>query len=198
MRNQRWSMIWAALFALGIFSVVHAAESGWVPPGPPVGAKFTNPLHLADSSGRLRKVDDLMGARGLTVIFVRSADWCPFCKHQLVEINQRATEFAALGFPLVSVSVDEVPLVRAFVDSQNIQFTMLADPTGAVAEDIGIRDAQYPTGSAAFGVPHPGIFVLARDRTILAKFFEPGYKVRPDPDVVLASVRTLAGGATAP
>jgi peroxiredoxin len=175
-----------------------AAETDWIPPGPPVGAKFTNPLHLADSSGRLHTVDDLIGARGLTVVFVRSADWCPFCKRQLVELNQRATEFAALGFPLVSVSVDEVPLVRAFVDSQSIRFTMLADPTGAVAEDTGIRDAQYPTGSAAFGVPHPGIFVLARDRTILAKFFEPGYKTRPDPEAVLARVRSLAGRTQTP
>lgn len=166
-----------------------APQTDWTPPGPAVGSQFGHRLYLSDQTGRARSIDDLMGSRGVTVVFVRSADWCPFCKRQLVELDQRAAQFDSLGFPLVSVSVDEVPLVKAFHDQAGIGFTMLADPMGKVGEDLGIRDLQYPTGDHAFGVPHPGIFVLARDRTILAKFFEQGYKARPDPDAVLESVR---------
>ena len=169
-----------------------APQADWTPPGPVVGSKFGHRLQLSDQAGRPRSIDDLMGSRGVTVVFVRSADWCPFCKRQLAELNQRAAEFDALGFPLVSVSVDEVPLIKAFHDQAGIRFTMLADPAGRVGDDLGIRDLQYPTGDRAFGVPHPGIFVVARDRTILAKFFEQGYKARPDPDAVLESVRRFA------
>jgi peroxiredoxin len=169
-----------------------ASESTWTPPGPAVGSPFPNDLRLADQSGRLRSINDLMGTHGVTVVFVRSADWCPFCKRQLAELNQRAGEFQSFGFPLVSVSVDEVPLVKAFHDQAAIGFTMLADPMGKTGEDLAIRDLQYPTGDRAFGVPHPGIFVIGRDRTILAKFFEQGYKARPDPAAVLKSVRGFA------
>jgi peroxiredoxin len=183
--------------ALGVWLLVvtgvasAAPQTDWVPPGPAVGSEFAHRLQLSDQTGRLRSLEGLMGSRGLTVVLVRSADWCPFCKRQLVELNQRAAQFEASGFPLVSVSVDEVSLVRAFHDEAGIRFTMLADPMGRVGEELGIRDLQYPTGDRAFGVPHPGIFVLARDRTILAKFFEQGYKARPDPDAVLESVRRL-------
>jgi peroxiredoxin len=84
-----------------------------------------------------------------------------------------------------------VPEVKAFRDKASIRFTMLADPIGQVGEDLGIRDLQYPVGDRAFGVPHPGIFVIGRDRIIRGKFFEQGYKARPDPDAVLESVRAL-------
>ena len=172
--------------------VAAASDSAWTPPGPAVGTDFANDLRLSDQSGRLRSIDALMGTRGLTVAFVRSADWCPYCKRQLAELNPYAAELQSLGFPLVAVSVDEVPLIKAFHEQAGIRFTMLADPTGRVIEELGIRDRQYPTGDHAFGVPHPGIFIVARDRMILAKFFEQGYKARPDPNAVLLSVRTHA------
>jgi peroxiredoxin len=177
------------LLVAGVATAVPPAD--WVPPGPVVGAKFSNSLQLSDQTGRRRALDELMGSQGITIVFVRSADWCPFCKRQLAELNQHAAEFEALGYPLVSVSVDAVPEITAFHDQARIHFTMLADPVGAAGEDLGIRDRQYPTGDRAFGVPHPGIFVLASDRTILAKFFEPGYKTRPDPNAVLESIRGL-------
>lgn len=169
-----------------------AAEADWSPPGPAVGARFMNPLDLEDQAGRKRSFSDLAGTRGLTLVFVRSADWCPFCRKQLGELEKRAAAFRAAGYPLVSVSVDEVPLIRKFATAANISFTMLADPTGAVTEDLGIRDPQYPVGSFAHGVPQPGIFVIAKDGRIVAKFFVKGYKVRPYPDAALRAVEELA------
>lgn len=181
------------LWVVALYSMpTAAAEADWSPPGPAVGARFKNPLALEDQAGRKRSFADLAGTRGLTLVFVRSADWCPFCRKQLGELDKRAAAFRSAGYPVVSVSVDEVPLIQRFATAANISYTMLADPTGAVTEDLGIRDPQYPVGSFAHGVPQPGIFVIAKDGRILAKFFVKGYKVRPDPDVVLRAVEELA------
>lgn len=54
---------------------------------------------------------------------------------------------------------------------------------------VGIRDTNYPVGSKAFGVPQPGIFVLDRNRKIIAKYFVQGYRERPDLDQVLMDLR---------
>jgi peroxiredoxin len=160
-------------------------------PGPSVGEVFPNALEAPDQNGTMRSLAGLYGEKGAAVFFVRSADWCPFCKRQLVDVNSRLAEFEALGLNVITVSVDEVPLVRQFADAQHVGYTMLADPDGDINEALGIRDPQYPVGSAAFGVPRPIIYILDRSGTIRARYMEPTYRTRPDLDVVLAETAEL-------
>lgn len=185
----------AGLLLLVTSSAFAASGDEWVPPGPAVGTLFPVELGLPDQTDRRRTLADLMGTRGIALVFVRSADWCPFCKRQLAELNARAGEFQALGFPLVSVSVDTVPLIQAFAAQVAVRYTMLADPNGEINESLGIRDTQYPVGSAAFGVPQPGIFLIDRNRRIVGKFFEKGFRTRPDPQLVLQAIRALEAEA---
>jgi peroxiredoxin len=146
-------------------------------------------LNAPDQTGTPKTLGDLAGAQGVVIAFVRSADWCPFCMRQLVDLQRRAPEFEQLGLKVVTVSVDTVELVKKFADAQRITYTMIADPTGAINEQLGIRDHNYPVGSNAFGVPQPGIFVLDRNRKIVGKYFVQGYRERPDLDQVLRDLR---------
>lgn len=174
----------------GLLSSVGGSPSvaaDWVPPGPAVGAPFGNPLQAKDQGGMPRELAALYGKRGVVVFFVRSADWCPFCKRQLVDVNRALPRFRALGLNVVSVSVDPVEEIARFHAEQSIGYSMLADPEGRVVESLGIRDAQYPTGSRPHGVPHPMIFVLDRQGMVRAKFAEQGYRTRPDLESVLAA-----------
>lgn len=183
-------LLGAALLAR--LALADAAPGAWQPPGPEVGQAFPDVLQLPDATGRPRSLPDLMGTRGLTVVFVRSADWCPFCQRQLRELNRRADAFAAAGFPLVSVSVDDVHAVASFADALPSRFAMLADRDARATDALGIRDPRYPVGTARFGVPQSGIFVVDRTNTVVGKFFVAGYKERPDPDIVLAFVVRFA------
>jgi peroxiredoxin len=133
-----------------------------------------------------------MGEKGVAVFFVRSADWCPFCKKQLVDVNKELARFRALGLNVVSVSVDQVPEIAAFAAEQRIGYTMLADPDGAVNLRLGIRDEQYPVGSAAFGVPRPTAYIIDRSGTIRARYMEPTFRTRPDPEKILSDAAALA------
>ena len=171
------------------FAVLNVGQAA--DPGPQVGEKFPHRLEAPDQAGHAQSIDTLMGDKGLAVFFVRSADWCPFCKRQLVDINNRLAEFKALGINVVSISVDEIPLVTAFAAEQKIGYTMLADPKGAINESLGIRDPQYPVGSAAFGVPRPVLYVLDKTRTVRLQYMEPTYRTRPDLDVALHDAAAL-------
>ena len=41
--------------------------------------------------------DQLKGEKGLVLAFVRSADWCPFCKAQLKDLQTVAADLNAQG-----------------------------------------------------------------------------------------------------
>jgi peroxiredoxin len=160
-------------------------------PGPAVGEPFPHTLEAHDQNGQMQSLASLSGEKGAAVFFVRSADWCPFCRDQLAEVNERLAEFEALGLGVITVSVDEVPLIRQFADAGNIGYTMLADPKGDINEDLGIRDTQYPVGSAAFGVPRPTAYIIDRSGTVRARYMEPTFRTRPDLDTVLSEAAAL-------
>ncbi len=160
-------------------------------PGPQVGAKFPHELAAPDQSGKPQTLASLMGEKGVAILFVRSADWCPFCKGQLVDANRHAARFRALGLNVVSVSVDDVAKIAEFATSQKIEYAMLADPKGAINLSLGIRDEQYPVGSAQFGVPRPTLYVVDRSGTIRLRYMEPTYRTRPDLEAVLRDVAAL-------
>ena len=177
----------AAFLALAFATVAGAEDI----PGPAVGDVFAHALSAPDQTGEPRTLSALMGEKGVVVVFVRSADWCPFCQRQLADVNTRLQEFQALGLNVVSVSVDEVREIRSFATKQDIAYTMLADPNGDINLALGIRDEQYPVGSAAFGVPRPLLYVIDRGGTIRARYMEPTYRTRPDLDAVLREAAAL-------
>lgn len=161
-------------------------------PGPAVGDSFSHTLEALDQHGDNRSLENLYGEKGVAVLFVRSADWCPYCRRQLADANSRLDEFAELGLAVVSISVDEVELISQFAEAGEIAYTMLADPNGDINESLGIRDEQYPVGSAAFGVPRPTLYIIDTSGTVRARYMEPTYRTRPDLDVVLADARKLS------
>jgi peroxiredoxin len=168
-----------------------AGVAGAAEPGPQVGAKFPHELAAPDQSGKAQTLASVMGEKGAAILFVRSADWCPFCQGQLVDANRHLAQFRALGLNVVSVSVDEVEEVAKFSRAQKIDYPMLADPKGDINLSLGIRDEQYPVGSAQFGVPLPILYVVDRSGTIRLRYMEPTYRTRPDLDAVLRDAAAL-------
>ena len=160
-------------------------------PGPPVGVKFPHGLSAPDQTGRRQTLESVMGEKGAAIFFVRSADWCPFCQGQLVDANRHLAQFRKLGINVVSVSVDDVEEIAKFAAAQKIEYPMLADPSGDINLSLGIRDEQYPVGSAQFGVPRPTLYVVDRAGTIRLRYMEPTYRTRPDLDAVLRDTTAL-------
>ncbi|MEO1573913.1 MAG: peroxiredoxin family protein [Pseudomonadota bacterium] len=175
----------AAVLGLGLISASAQADT-W---GPTEGAELLGELTATTPDGQIVALAELAKqGEGLVIAFVRSADWCPFCKRQLIELSERRADFEKRGLTLVSVSYDAADILRSFESQFDIGFSMLSDPESAIIDAFGIRNESQKPGSAGYGIPHPGIMVFDTDGTLVLKFAEKSYRKRPKIDDVLAAV----------
>ena len=106
------------------------------------------------------------------------------------------------------MSYDEVDALADFARAHDIPFPLLADPDSEVIERFGILNTLIdPDDHPWYGIPFPGAYVLDRDGTIVAKYFESSLFLRPSADellraalgedVVLAPIETPTDGEVA-
>lgn len=158
--------------------------------GPRVGAKAPA-FALVAGNGESRDLQGLAGTRGVTLVFVRSADWCPFCKLQLRNLNEVAGELDALGWPIVGASYDSTEILEAFAKANGLGYALMSDPGSKAIDAFGIRN-ETVSGSARFnGIPHPIILFIARDGTVKAKLYEEAYQKRPPGELVVSTAKGL-------
>ena len=161
--------------------------------GPPVGTKAPDIGTPPDQTGKPRALADLMGKNGLVLLFFRSADWCPFCKAQLIDVNGGAAEIEKRGYGLAALSYDSPEILAAFTAKRQIAYTLLSDPKSEVIDRYKLRDPQYPPGNRAYGVPRPIIFILDHDGVIKAKLYEESFKDRPPVTAVISKLDEFGG-----
>ncbi|MFK8030654.1 MAG: peroxiredoxin family protein [Gammaproteobacteria bacterium] len=191
--------LFSVLFALVAVSAhAHDAHShdahtepAW---GPKLGTSLPADLMVKTHEGEKVSLKDLVGDHGLAIAFVRSADWCPFCKRQIIELNKSEEEFSKRGFNLVSLSYDSVDILKTFAEEQGINYTLVSDEKSSVIDAFGIRNEEHEKGSSGYGIPHPGIMVFDGRGRLVAKFAEEGYRKRPPVEDVLSAVEKLNVG----
>ncbi|MFT4934447.1 MAG: peroxiredoxin [Pseudoalteromonas distincta] len=181
------------VFALAAAAAVLMSPAALAAPidiGPAVGTKAPA-LTATDAAGSPASMKDLAGPRGLVLVFVRSARWCPFCQTQLIDLRGAQEALKAKGYGLAALSYDSPEVLAQFATRRDIGYPLLSDPKSATIDAYGIRDPQYPAGHMAHGVPQPAIFILSRDGVVQAKLAEEGYRNRPPTAVVLETVSRL-------
>ncbi|MEO1787758.1 MAG: redoxin domain-containing protein, partial [Pseudomonadota bacterium] len=89
---------------------------------------------------------------------------------------------------------DDPEVILDFHQEWDIPFPLLRDVDGQHVDAWGIRNVEYEEGSFAYGIPYPGIVLIAPDGEILAKYAEEGYRSRADWATVLADVRAVLEG----
>jgi peroxiredoxin len=149
-------------------------------------------MSLRDPTGKPTTLAEQMGEKGMVLLLVRSADWCPFCKAQLARSEQIREALEADGYALASLSYDEPPILAAFAAENELGFVMLSDKGSKMIDALDLRDPQYEEGSYAWGVPYASILVLAPDGTVLTKFVSEDYRSRLSNEDVKAMVKRVA------
>jgi peroxiredoxin len=187
MRLLAWAV--ALVLAGGLVAVAALADDL----GPPVGTKAPDIGTRLDQTGKPRTLADLMSKNGLVLLFFRSADWCPFCKAQLIDVNGGVAEILKRGYGVAALSYDSPEILAAFTAKRNIAYTLLSDPKSEAIDLYKLRDPQYPPGNRAYGVPRPIIFVLDPDGIIKAKLYEESFKDRPPVTAVISKLDALGG-----
>ena len=108
-----------------------------------------------------------------------------------MQLNEIHNQFTDAGVNFATVTYDSVEKLKEVEARDGITFDMLHDPDATIVNLFGIRNEEHEPGSFAYGISHPGIFVVNADVVITAKFAEEDYRERPDPALVLDAVGEL-------
>ncbi len=145
-------------------------------------------IKLYDQYGGERMWDNLSGEKGAVLVFVRSADWCPYCQAQLIDLSHNKEKFEKAGFSIVGISYDPVEKLKKFADKRDPGFVLLSDPDSSLIRDFGIFDDSHVKGSFAYGVPRPTVYVVGKDGAVDAILAEESYKTRPQLDSIMDAI----------
>ncbi len=166
-------------------------SSGRQENGPAVGQKIPD-FKGRDQFGHEQTLASLMGKKGLVLLFVRSADWCPYCKEQLAQLQKAQSRFLQQGLKLAAISYDNVETLEAFAHEQHIEYSLIADPQSEIIRLFGLMDPNEDAASvhpsARKGFALPGFLVLNRQGVVTEKFFGNYFYDRYTPNNVIGKL----------
>lgn len=163
-----------------------------------VGDAIPHNLELKDQAGKTRNFNDLKGEKGMTLVFVRSVNWCPYCQKQLIALDKDAKKFEDAGYPIVSVSYDTPQAMEKFITKNKPSITLLSDPRSDSIRSFGILNQETAKGTNSYGIPYPGVYIIDNKKKVQAKFFESDYKKRPSSEDLLSKIKELNPPPAAP
>jgi len=129
-----------------------------------------------DQFGRTQTLETLRGRKGTVLLFYRSADWCPYCKGQLIQLQAAKERFEKQGIKLAGISYDSVEILKFFSDRRKIEFPLLSDPDSRIIRMYQVLNSEAVGPNA--GMARPGYFYIDTDGNIREKFFEAKYRER--------------------
>lgn len=153
-----------------------------------VGAKVPANFAAVDSAGKPRTFASVTGAKGVVMVFFRSAKWCPYCQAQLKDIRALSPELQKRGYTLAAISYDAPEILSTFAGKQDISYTLLSDNGSKMIDAFGLRDPNYAPDSFAYGVPTSTVLVIGKNGVVKQKLSTTDYKIRPSNTAILAAV----------
>jgi len=119
----------------------------------------------------------------VALVFSRSADWCLYCKMQLVQLQSNLHEIAAAGGQIVAVSYDSVGALKRFADRRAITFPLLSDVGSKTIDAYDVRSNGAPGEMG--GIARHVTFIIDQRGVICAKLFQVSYEERPAVEALL-------------
>ena len=72
------------------------------PQAPAPGSRIPE-FRLPDQNGVVQTFESIRGPKGAMLVFYRSADWCAYCKSQLIEMEDSRQELTRLGLGIAAI-----------------------------------------------------------------------------------------------
>ena len=139
-----------------------------------------------DQFGTEQTLDSLKGAKGTVLLFYRSADWCPYCKGQLIQLQAAKARFEKQGIKLAGISYDSLDILKYFAGRRKIEFPLLSDPDSKIIRMYQVLNSEAVGPNQ--GMARPGYFFVDTEGVIREKFFEAKYRERLTGNGVLAKL----------
>ncbi|NEW46411.1 peroxiredoxin [Nocardia cyriacigeorgica] len=119
-------------------------------------------FELPDQSGTTRSLDALL-VDGPLVLFFYPAANTPVCTAEACHFRDLAEEFAAAGASCAGISADAVDTQAGFAGKQRLEYPLLSDPDGVVAQQFGVKRGLL----GKLAPVKRQTFVIDKDRTVL-------------------------------
>ena len=96
---------------------------------------------LRDQFGQSVRLSSFRGSKSVAILFYPYA-FSGVCTGEMAAVRDRLAEFATFDTEVLAVSCDPMFALRAFADSDGLNFPLLSDfwPHGAVARDYDVFD----------------------------------------------------------
>ena len=172
-----------------------SAEPATLNTGPEIGQPVPH-FEAIDQKGVKQTLDTFRGPKGLLLLFTRSADWCPFCKGHLVQLERQREGFESRGYRIAALTYDTPEVLSHFAERAEINYPLLSDPDSKIIRAFDILNKTVPESHPFYGIPNPGQYLIDADGRVEAKFFEEKYSDRFTPGNIL--VQTLGGPGSGP
>jgi peroxiredoxin Q/BCP len=85
-----------------------------------------------------------------TVLFFYPRDGTPGCTTEATQFDAELDTYREAGVAVYGVSTDDIESHHDFVDSENLDLTLLADPDERVAEAFGVPVSNGAAGRTTF------------------------------------------------
>ena len=170
----------------------------------PVGAVAPE-FALQNASGNIVRSQDMLALGPLVIKFFRGR-WCPYCVTELEAWRDLYPQLRELGALLTAIGPQTARQNDFMVDQHRLRFPVLSDPGCEIAEKFGLaytvpeylRDyyqsilinIPFVNGDSSWRLPLPATFVIGRDGRILFSEAHADFRVRPDPQEVLAALHS--------
>lgn len=138
---------------------------------------------LPDQSGSPVTLSSLLTA-GPVVLFFYPAAETPVCTKEACHFRDLAADFAAVGAQRLGISKDSVEKQAGFASHHALDYPVLSDPAGSVAELYGVKPALF----RRLGPLQRTTFAIDRDGTI-KRVVEGMLKAEIHADEALAAFR---------
>jgi len=162
---------------------------------------------LADATGNLVSLDELVAAAPAVIVFYRGG-WCPYCNVALRTYQRELLpELNASGARLVAISPQTPDESLSTTEKAELAFTVLSDPGSRVAQSLGIAFRQPDEALAAqrtlgidlatvnaegsVNLPRPTVLIVDQNRTARFVDIQPDYTARTEVADILTALADL-------
>ena len=124
--------------------------------------------------------------------------------------RENSFQLKNLNVQLLAISPDQPSKLKETIDKHNMGFRLLSDSDTAAARSFGVAyklgdatlaerkkyniDVEEASGQKHHLLPVPAVFLVATNGLIQFECVNPDYKVRLDPDLLLAAAKIMLGG----
>jgi thioredoxin-dependent peroxiredoxin len=145
---------------------------------------------LPASTGEQISLSEVLGKSNV-VLYFYPKDMTPGCTAEACSFRDLEAEFAEAGAVILGVSADTLESHAKFSDKHELNFPLLSDLDGKVAQQYGVWKEKNNYGTRRMGVERT-TFVI--DKQGIIRRIYPKVKVNEHAEAVLGVMRTLGEG----